>query len=1370
VNRYFLCEKVESEEMEFDIDSSSDEEEEADDDDSGSEYKKGDESSMDESLQHVEKEEEEDDWMASDDEEQVPMKKKKKKIAKKVTITRVGGGGGGGSSKTNDTGEGSFVSPTPLKPDNEVQKKKKKMQGKQHDFDKYLSQTPKEKKAAAVSTFKPSTSSKPKANTFQSSQPSPKPNGGTQSPKAVSIPLPVAGVVNAAGTHTHNHLKFFTTNRKDIHRNPVGHPNYSPRTLSVDYNEIASKQDNGKVSPAQKQWWEIKAQYADTVLLFKTGKFYEMFHDDADVGVSVLGHQYMKGQAAHSGFPEAAYGKILCQLVEAGYKVARVEQTETPDALKQRKKNMGKGQTKPQVVCREVCSIVSRGTRTFCYLDDTTLLEKGEVSTGPLISIKEILIDNDDAMDVDGDDEDKGTKAVCEYGVTVVDAVTGTVTLGQFADDVLRSRLQTLLASFSPSEVSEFLKIEQCCMIVNCTNTSCIIQSQVLYEGGQNGASKTLVNLLKSVCPPNTLLECINQKERFPKSTAVSNEVRRTLDRDNMNIQPWDANDAVQELHRKAYYPRSSRRRDDVSADAMDGISRWPEILKRCIEGGAKLALSSFGAALFYLQRSLVDDEILSMGIVKAYAPPNTGIEATETSSEDNDDATNPANHLQNMYNEEAKRVEGVDLVDQQQQQQNEQAQQPGAAINFVTSTVNESEAYAAEANIDHMALDGTTLSNLEILNNITSGSYQGSLLSKIDATQSPHGSRLLRAWLLRPLFRKVDIDRRGDVVEELAGGSPAMAMGEARALLKKTGDIERLLSRVHSMGGGGTQSRNVEDGAAAAAAANHPNNRAVLYENDKHTKRKVGDFSKLLNGLRAAAEIPELFANAEITSPMLAKIVRTTDEGGCFPADMKEKLDWFFDNFDLKKAAKGEFEPSRGMDEEYDRACDEINEVKRELEAYKEEMCSSELQPRSVARSSWKYINVKEDSKDKYLIELPVSVEVPEDFYVKAKRGKGAKQVNKYRTPQVEQLVARLEHAIDIKNAGKAAGMKLVFARFDSMRSVWMAATHATAMLDALGSLAQIASQPGFTRPLIVDCPPSAKPGIEIVQGRHPCVDITHSGSEFIPNDLVLGGKLTSSQDAFPEENGTNGDSTVLLLSGPNMGGKSTLLRQTCLITILAQVGSFVPAERCALTPVDRIFTRLGASDRILCGQSTFFVELAETSAAVRGASRRSLVIMDELGRGTSTFDGTAIASATVKHLVEKNKCLTLFATHYHSLLEDWKDEASIKLGHMECVVEEDCDEDAEKKHNITFLYSLGEGPCPKSFGVNVARLAGLPLDVLEKAKAVSSSFEAEMNGESQHKIIPSTAEKTVNDISKLLLSDTDKSEELLKIWKSLQ
>lgn len=149
----------------------------------------------------------------------------------------------------------------------------------------------------------------------------------------------------------------------------------------------------------------------------------------------------------------------------------------------------------------------------------------------------------------------------------------------------------------------------------------------------------------------------------------------------------------------------------------------------------------------------------------------------------------------------------------------------------------------------------------------------------------------------------------------------------------------------------------------------------------------------------------------------------------------------------------------------------------------------------------------------------------------------------------------------------------------------------------------------------------------------------------------------------------------------------------------------------------------------RILLNQSTFFVELAETAAALRGASRRSLVIMDELGRGTSTFDGTAIASAAVQHLVERSKCLSLFATHYHSLLDEWEENNNVMLGHMECLVETS-QEDAEvEDSHVTFLYTLGKGVCPKSFGINVARLAGLPEDVLVKAKRISTEFELEMN-----------------------------------------
>ena len=182
-----------------------------------------------------------------------------------------------------------------------------------------------------------------------------------------------------------------------------------------------------------------------------------MFHMDADVGVQVLNLMYMKGHVAHAGFPEISYGTMADKLVRAGYKVARVEQTETPAQLKERKQKH-KGGNKPQVVNREVCSIMTLGTRTFCYLDDENgLLEEtssdGTGAGGPLLAIREVMLspgDNTNATRTEDGDE---VRPVCEYGITMVDAVRGTVTIGQFADDILRSRMDTLMTSFRPSEV-----------------------------------------------------------------------------------------------------------------------------------------------------------------------------------------------------------------------------------------------------------------------------------------------------------------------------------------------------------------------------------------------------------------------------------------------------------------------------------------------------------------------------------------------------------------------------------------------------------------------------------------------------------------------------------------------------------------------------------------------------------------------------------------------------------------------------------------------------------------------------------------------------------------------------------------------------
>jgi DNA mismatch repair protein MSH6 len=846
-------------------------------------------------------------------------------------------------------------------------------------------------------------------------------------------------------------------------------------------------------------------------------------------------------------------------------------------------------------------------------------------------------------------------------------------------------------------------------------------------EAGENGASKTLHSLVESYKNSSRApitVEKIGDSISFPKSTALNPDIRRKLERQTTYINPWDVQETLDEVHRKAYFPRASRK-DTESKN----ITRWPKILQAVIEGEADLALSSFGAVLYHLQRNLIDREILSMGSISAYIP-SAQLEM-------------PSASLSDQTTQEE-----LDLVPPMTpaapEPRDPHMQFEGAQVDI-----------AEEAQINHMTLDGTTLQNLEILTNSKTHTTSGSLWSKINFTKTPHGSRMLRAWLLRPLFRVDDIARRADAVEELVSGSAASALSEARQILAKCGDIERLLSRIHSMSGSGSS----EDTGAV-----HPNERAVLYESATHTRRKVGDFSKLLNGLRQSARIPELFDGIELQSGLLRKIVYPVSKGGYFP-EMDRELDWFFQNFDCELAAKGFFEPGRGMDDDYDEACDAIERIRRELEDYKDEMCSQVL--RGSSRTQWKYINTKDDSKDKYFIELPASIPVPDNFIVKGKRGKGAKQVNKYRTREVEQLIQQLEHALDVQKDGKARGMQLIFAKFDSRRSLWAAAAQTTAMLDAVGSLAQASSNPGFTRPTIIPCPLDAKPCIHFVQGRHPCVEITHTGGQFIPNDLTLGEyEQQGSRVSLSER--------VLLLSGPNMGGKSTLLRQTCILAILAQIGCFVPAEECALTPVDRIFTRLGASDRILLGQSTFFVELAETASALRGATRRSLVIMDELGRGTSTFDGTAIASACVQHLVQQNQCLTLFATHYHSLLSEWQEEPVVRLGHMECQVEngighenEDSSENNDKDHNITFLYTLGEGPCPKSFGINVAKLAGLPDEVLSRAKHTSSIFEKEMNSAGSTINADKADEICASLISSFEAGDDD---QIMNVWHMLQ
>ena len=257
-----------------------------------------------------------------------------------------------------------------------------------------------------------------------------------------------------------------------------------------------------------------------------------------------------------------------------------------------------------------------------------------------------------------------------------------------------------------------------------------------------------------------------------------------------------------------------------------------------------------------------------------------------------------------------------------------------------------------------------------------------------------------------------------------------------------------------------------------------------------------------------------------------------------------------------------------------------------------------------------------------------------------------------------------------------------------------------AVARLDVLAALAQVAMDNNYVRPVVDE-----SGEIHIEEGRHPVIEQMLKGSLFVPNDTLLDG----------------GENNLMIITGPNMAGKSTYMRQNALIALMAQVGSFVPARACRVGVVDAIFTRVGASDDLSAGQSTFMVEMTEVAQILQCATPKSLVILDEIGRGTSTFDGMSIARAVVEHIVEHIGCKTLFATHYHELTELEDQLAGVKNYNI-----------AVKKRgdDITFLRRIVRGPADDSYGIQVAKLAGLPPQVTERAKQVLKHLEATAPG----------------------------------------
>ncbi len=374
-------------------------------------------------------------------------------------------------------------------------------------------------------------------------------------------------------------------------------------------------------------------------------------------------------------------------------------------------------------------------------------------------------------------------------------------------------------------------------------------------------------------------------------------------------------------------------------------------------------------------------------------------------------------------------------------------------------------------------------------------------------------------------------------------------------------------------------------------------------------------------------------------------------------------------------------------------------------------------LQQKEIERTGIASLKVRFNQVFGYYIEVTKSNldKVPDDYTRKQTIANGERFI----TPELKEMEGKILHAEERAHALEYELFQQVRATaLDQSRAIQQTAT-ALAALDVLAGFAELARHQNYCRPVVDD-----SPRLEIIEGRHPVLEQTLVEERFVSNDVRL----------------DNAEQQVLIITGPNMAGKSTYIRQVALLVLLAQTGSYIPATKATIGLVDRIFTRVGATDDLARGQSTFLVEMNETAAILNNATPQSLVILDEIGRGTSTFDGLSIAWAVAEHLHNAVGAKTLFATHYHELTE--LAATLLRVKNYNVAVR-------EWHEQVIFLHKILPGGTDKSYGIQVARLAGLPKDVVTRAKEVLANLEeAELSAEGQPKIAQRKAARDKSEV----------------------
>jgi len=552
------------------------------------------------------------------------------------------------------------------------------------------------------------------------------------------------------------------------------------------------------------------------------------------------------------------------------------------------------------------------------------------------------------------------------------------------------------------------------------------------------------------------------------------------------------------------------------------------------------------------------------------------------------------------------------------------------------------------------MEIDPATRRNLELVRGLD-GRRDGSLLATIDRTLTGPGARLLAERIAAPLTERANIERRLDLVQLFV--ERAAVRERVREALRRTPDVERALQRL-SVGRGGPRDllalKDGLDSGEALAATLRAEPEALAPPPIKGVEGPLAEIIAACSDHRALIDaLAEALADEP---PLFAR------DGGFIRMGYRAELD------------------------EQRTLRDDSRKTVAALEA------------KYRTASGVPSLKIRHNNMIGYHIEVTATHADKLDLAALGfTRRQSMSNATRFSTAELAELETRIGRAADQALALELAIFDELVAKVMAVSAAVAAAGRALAALDVAAALAELAASQNHVRPVL-----SEEPAFAVQGGRHPVVEAAlqrQGGTGFVPNDCDLG----------PARR-------LWLLTGPNMAGKSTFLRQNALIAVMAQAGSFVPAKEAVIGIVDRLFSRVGAADDLARGRSTFMVEMVETAAILNQATAKSLVILDEIGRGTATFDGLSIAWATLEHLHDVNKCRALFATHFHELGALKERLAALAPYTMRV---------KEWQNEVVFLHEVAQGAADRSYGIHVAQLAGLPAAVVSRAEEVLAALE---------------------------------------------